>query len=88
MKTLYYHEFAKSIDDNGNPIPAKKLKWKVPKWSRIAFEDPEYCLKVRLENQENLKYHIIRVVQAGRLKSIGIRLNAWLWNGDDWTILK
>jgi hypothetical protein len=87
MKHLYYLESAKSVNigDNGVcvPIPAKTLKWKV-RLPKVAWEDPELCLRERLEVMPDLKYHIVRVVQAGWFKTILIRVSTWF--SDDWVM--
>jgi len=87
MKHLYYLESAKSVNigDNGAliPIPAKVLKWKT-RLPKMAWEDPERCLRARLNILPNLKYHVIRVVCAGWFKSLLIRISSWLSN--DWMV--
>ena len=89
MKHLYYLESAQSvdIDDNGalTPIPAKSLKWKT-RLPKVAWEDPELCLQERLEVLQDLKYHLVRVVQAGCFKSFLIRISTWF--SDDWVVIR
>lgn len=85
MKALYYLEFAKSVNEDNQPIPAKKLKWEV-RLPKVAWEDPELCLRERLEVQQDLKHHIIRVVQAGWFKTILIRVSTWF--SDDWVVIR
>ena len=89
MKHLYYLESARSVDVDNNdtliPIPAKDLKWKV-RFPKVAWEDPELCLIERFEILRDLKYHVVRVVEAGWFKSILIRVSTRFSN--DWTVIR
>ena len=89
MKHLYYLELAQSVNTNDNgtliPIPAKSLKWET-RLPKVAWEDPELCLQERLEVMQDLKHHIIRVVQAGWFKTILIRISSWF--SDDWVVIR
>ena len=86
MKPLYYIESALSVNvEKKQNIPAKKLKWK-PTNPKIAWEDAELCNRERIDIQENLFYHIVRVRQAGWLHNIFIRISTWF--SDDWVVVK
>ena len=86
MKALYYLESARSIDINGQPIPAKKLKWHNIFGGLVAYEDREMCDIERLVVQENLGFYIIRVKKAGFFKNFFIRYNSK--RVGDWVIRK
>lgn len=91
MKHLYYLEFARSVDSNNNPIPAKQLSWKTH--SITAWEDRELCNYERICIQSNLQNHIIRVTKASLLKNVLIRFYNWWGESDiqghtDWIIVK
>ena len=85
MKPLYYLEFAKSVDENHNPIPAKSLKWKI-RYPKVAWEDVVRCDMERITVQQLSSKHILRVAQAGWLHNIFIRVSTWF--SDDWVIFK
>ena len=87
MKPLYYLEFAKSVNDDNQPIPAKELKWFTPDSYKIAYTDPQFCEVNRLEIQPNLNNHIVRVAKAGLFKHISILLNEGAWL-DSWAIIR
>ena len=75
MKTLYYLEFADSIDYNNNPVPAKKMRWTTPDMYKIAYEDPDLVTQERYRYQESLRKHVVRIRQAGFFKNIMIRIS-------------
>lgn len=85
MKTLYYLEFAQSVDDNNKIIPAKKLHWYTPIYKKVAYEDPETCLHERYDIQENLKRWVVRVAKAKFFKNIHIRISDHFCRS--WTIV-
>ena len=68
MKSLYYIEIARSIDDNGKIIPAKKMKWYTPWVQKIAYEDIDTVEKYRYDLQENSPQRVVRIRKAGCLK--------------------
>lgn len=82
MKPLYYLEFARSKDDNGQLIPAKELFWYVPSYQKIAYEDPYLCAKARYEAQSDSSKYVVRYRQASWFKNLRIRFS------DDWVIIK
>ena len=76
MKPLYYHEFALSVNDNGENIPAKKFKWIVSNHDKIAYEDINMCQITRLQMQELLTHWVVRIKKANIIKNMCIRLTS------------
>ena len=79
MKPLYYLEFAQSVDESGNRIPATDFKWFVPKNIMIAYEDRDLCDQERIAHQADLTKYVVRVTKASSLKNISIRSNPTEW---------
>lgn len=73
MKTLYYIEIARSIDDNGKIIPAKKMKWYTPWVHKTAYEDIDTIEEYRYDLQGNLPQRVVRIRKAGWFKNLYIR---------------
>jgi len=86
MKTLYYLEFAVSVDSDNNPIPAKKMNWVTPNSVKVAYEDPDVAAQERYRYQESLNKHVVRVRSMGVLKNITVRLSDR--NGGRWIVVK
>ena len=87
MKSLYYLETARSIDENNNPIPAKKMKW--APLNRVAYENPNRCFKDRIYLQQMLNKIAVRTNVMGWFKNISIRLHNYLNpNTHNWIIFK
>ena len=82
MKPLYYLEFAQSVDNDDNLIPAADFKWFIPKHIMIAYEDRDLCDQERIAHQGKLTKYVVRVKKANKFMNIKIRLN----NGSDWAI--
>lgn len=85
MKALYYLESAQSININGQPIPAKELKWKLIFGHHVAYEDRNCCDIERMDIQKSLNHFVVRVKKAGLIENIRIRLNAKLVG--DWVLV-
>lgn len=73
MKTLYYLEVAKSVDDNGNLIPARKMKYET--LSTVAYEEENEAQLERFAMQGNLHRFVVRVKKAGWMKNLMIQAN-------------
>jgi hypothetical protein len=82
MKPLYYLEFAQSVDNNDNLIPATSFKWFTPNHIMIAYEDRDLCDHERFAHQGKLTKYVVRVKKASWFKNLKIRLN----NGSDWAV--
>lgn len=86
MKNLYYLEFAKSVNDNNEIIPAKNLMWKTPNILKYAYVDAEVCSQVRYSIQEKLDNIVVRIHMASFIKGLIIRISSAF--NMDWMIIK
>lgn len=87
MKPLYYLEFARSYENDGTIIPAKKLNWFTIDSFRIGYEDIDTCAHERLSLQKDLTKWIVRIETAGPIMNLFIRIcSRFGWR--HWKIVK